>query len=146
MTRTIRIEDRLCSAKAAGRYALLPYFTSGFPDLATTCELIRAAEVAGAAVVEIGVPYPDSIADGPVIQSSFNVALARGRRVQDIFDMVREVRPSVRCALTAMPSYSIVRRIDDAFQAGASSKAIVAAVTEFLTKLTTGLVPPSPTG
>jgi hypothetical protein len=58
--------------------------------------------------------------------------------VQDLFDIVREVHPSVQCVLTAMLSYSIVRRIDDAFQAGASSKAIVAVVTEFLTKLRKG--------
>jgi tryptophan synthase alpha chain len=90
---------------------LLPYFTSGFPDQATTAELIVAADAVGASVIELGVPYSDSIADGPVIQSSFNYALARGHRVGDVFDVVHEVRPSVGCALTAMLSYSIVHRV-----------------------------------
>jgi len=90
---------------------LLPYFTSGFPDQATTAGLIQAADSIGAAVVEIGVPYSDSIADGPVIQGSFNFALDRGHRAGDVFDVVREVRPSVRCALTVMLSYSIVHRV-----------------------------------
>jgi len=111
MTTTDRIDERLSSARSAGRCALLPYFTSGFPDQATTAELIVAAEAVGASVVELGVPYSDSIADGPVIQSSFNYALARGHRVGDVFDVVREVRGSVGCALTVMLSYSIVYRV-----------------------------------
>lgn len=111
MTTINRIKERLGSARSSGHCALLPYFTFGFPDRNTTAELIQAADSLGAAVVEIGVPYSDSIADGPVIQSSFNFALARGHRVQDVFDLVREVRPSVQCALTAMLSYSIVHRL-----------------------------------
>ena len=111
MTATDRIDERLSSARSAGRCALLPYFTSGFPDQATTAELIVAADAVGASVIELGMPFSDSIADGPVIQSSFNYALARGHRVEDVFDVVREVRPSVGCALTAMLSYSIVHRV-----------------------------------
>ncbi len=111
MPATNRIEERLSSARSAGRCALLPYFTSGFPDQALTAELIVAADALGASVIELGVPYSDSIADGPVIQGSFNYALARGCRVGDVFDVVREVRGSVRCALTAMLSYSIVHRV-----------------------------------
>lgn len=111
MTATDHIEERLGSARSAGRCALLPYFTSGFPDQATTAELIVAADAVGASVIELGVPYSDSIADGPVIQSSFNYALAHGCRVSDVFDVVREVRGSVGCALTAMLSYSIVHRL-----------------------------------
>ncbi len=111
MTTVNRIEERLQSAKNAGRCVLLPYFTSGFPDLATTARLIQATDAVGAAVIEIGVPYSDSIADGPVIQSSFNHALARGHRVQDVFDVVHAVRPTIRCALAAMLSYSIVHRV-----------------------------------
>ncbi len=111
MTATNHIEECLGEARAVGRCALLPYLTCGFPDRRTTAELIVAADAAGAAVVEIGAPYSDSIADGPVIQNSFNEALARGHRVSDFFDVVREVRSSVRCALAAMLSYSIVHRV-----------------------------------
>ena len=79
MTTVNRIEERLQSPRNAGRCALLPYFTSGFPDLATTGKLIQAADLMGAAVIEIGVPYSDSIADGPVIQGSFNHAIMHWR-------------------------------------------------------------------
>jgi tryptophan synthase alpha chain len=105
-----RIEERFESNAAAGRGALLPYFTSGFPDLGITAELIRRADNLGATAVEIGVPYSDSIADGPVIQESFNYALRRGHKVEEMFQLVSELRPSVECALIAMVSYSVVHR------------------------------------
>jgi len=105
---TGRIEKRL--ADAQGRGALLPYFTSGFPDLDATAELIRRADRIGVAAVELGIPYSDSIADGPVIQSSFYAALAGGHRVEDALDLVRQVRGDVACGLIAMLSYSIVYR------------------------------------
>ena len=111
MTATNRINERLGADRSARRCALLPYFTAGFPDRATMAALIVAADAVGAAVIELGVPYSDSIADGPVIQSSFNYALAHGCRVGDVFDTAREVRGSVGCALTAMLSYSIVHRV-----------------------------------
>lgn len=70
MTGTNRIGERLSSARSAGRCALLPYFTFGFPDQAATAELIVAADTVGASVIELGVPYSDSIADGVIIGSA----------------------------------------------------------------------------
>lgn len=90
---------------------VIPYFTAGFPDTETVAELIRRADRAGATAVEIGFPYSDSIADGPVIQSSFYHALDRGFRVQHALDMVSRLRGAVSCPLIAMLSYSIVHRI-----------------------------------
>ena len=94
-----------------GTSPLLPYFTSGYPDLSVTAELIRRADAAGATVIELGFPYSDSIADGPVIQESFNQVLARGQRVEESFALIEEVRASIRCALVAMVSLSVVHRI-----------------------------------
>jgi tryptophan synthase alpha chain len=79
---------------------------------------------AGASVIELGVPYSDPIADGPVIQESFTRALAAGLRVQDIFDTVRKVRPKVTAPILSMVSFSIVYRtgvdryLDQAAEAG----------------------------
>lgn len=91
--------------------SVLPYFTAGYPDNAVTAELIRRADALGAPVVEIGIPYSDSIADGPVIQDSFNYVLARSYRLNDAFELVREVRDSVTCGLVAMVSFSIAYRL-----------------------------------
>ena len=104
-----RITERLVASRPGG--SLVPYFTSGFPDVATTAEIIRRADRLQVAAVEIGIPYSDSIADGPVIQTSFHAALSRGHRVADSFRMVAELRPKVECALIAMLSYSIVHKL-----------------------------------
>lgn len=98
-------------AKTQGVPALLPYLTAGYPDLSVTEQLIRRADAAGAVAVEIGIPFSDSIADGPVIQSSFHRVLERGQTLEDVFGMVQRVRSDVSCALVAMVSYSIVYRI-----------------------------------
>ncbi len=105
-----RLEQRFRKHGVSTQGVLLPYFTSGFPDVATTAELIRQADALGAAVVEIGVPFSDSIADGPVIQESFNYVLERGHKLEDTFRLVSEVRPAVSCALVAMLSYTLVYR------------------------------------
>ncbi|MFQ5413876.1 MAG: tryptophan synthase subunit alpha, partial [Phycisphaerae bacterium] len=117
-----RLNDRLRATRTAGHGALLPYFTAGFPDPDTAAALIRRADHLGVAVVEIGFPYADSIADGPVIQASFHHALTHGYRLRDAFALAETVRPSVACGLVAMVSFSIVHRVGvDAFMAQAAS-------------------------
>lgn len=114
--RVTPIERRFQENAVSGFGALLPYFTSAYPDAATTVEMIQRADRLGVTSVEIGVPDSDSIADGPVIQASFRAVLARGHRLQDTFRMASQVRPSVRCGLVAMVSHAIVhRRGVDAF-------------------------------
>jgi tryptophan synthase alpha chain len=90
-----RTQRCFASNKANGRGGLLPYLTAGFPDAATTMDLIRTIDRSGVTAIEIGFPYSDSIADGPIIQSSFHYVLERGQRVNDVFDMVRAVRHDV---------------------------------------------------
>ena len=106
-----RIQDRFARVAADGGGALVPYFTSGFPAPEVTETLIRRADALGVAAIEIGVPYSDSIADGPVIQESFHDVLQRGYRLCDTFELVERVRSAVECGLIAMLSYSIVHRI-----------------------------------
>jgi len=91
--------------------ALLPYLSVGYPSLRVTRELILRADQCGVAAIELGFPFSDSIADGPVIQSSFHHALANAFRVRDAFRLVREVRADVGCALVAMLSYTLVHRM-----------------------------------
>ena len=108
-TPAIRIERRL--ADAAGRGALLPYLTGGYPSVGATAEWIRRFDAGGVAAIEIGFPYSDSIADGPVIQDSFYRALAGGLKIDDLYEMIRAVRSAVDVGLIAMVSFSIVRRL-----------------------------------
>lgn len=104
-----RIQQLFHNPRTTGG-ALLPYITAGFPDLGVTEGLIRRCDALGARVVEIGIPYSDSIADGPVIQSSFNRALVGGFRVREAFELVERLRDEVSCGLVMMVSFSIVHR------------------------------------
>jgi tryptophan synthase alpha chain len=108
---THRVTQRLTTARAQGHGCLVPYLTAGFPDLDATVRLLERLSASGCPVVEIGVPFSDSIADGPVIQDSFYRALSAGFRVKHLFDRVAEARDRIDAALVAMVSMSIVRRM-----------------------------------
>jgi len=107
-----RIDRIFTGLRRAGRTALMPYLTAGDPDVATTGRLIDAAADAGAAIIEVGVPFSDPVADGPVIEASMTHALAHGVKVEQVFAMVaqaRERHPDL--GLVAMLSYSIAHRM-----------------------------------
>ncbi len=83
------------SVRARGRSALIPYITAGFPDAAATLAMLRGAERAGADIVELGVPWSDPVADGPVIQASTHAALAGGTTVKGVLGLLKESRCGV---------------------------------------------------
>ncbi|MGD5691073.1 tryptophan synthase subunit alpha, partial [Xanthomonas citri pv. citri] len=73
-----RLQARLDALRASGRKALVPFISAGDPSLEATVPVMRALAEAGADVIELGVPFSDPMADGPVIQRSSERALARG--------------------------------------------------------------------
>src|SRR5258706_7928642 len=104
------IASTFAALRAKGQLALMPFIPAGYPDLATTAALLPALEHAGANLIEIGIPFSDPIADGPTIQAAFTAALAKGLKLADIFQTVRQTRPKVSIPLVAMVSHSIVYR------------------------------------
>jgi tryptophan synthase alpha chain len=88
----------------------MPFVPAGYPSLEATAAILPALEAGGANLIEIGVPFSDPIADGPVIQAAFTEALANKVKVADVFAMIAKVRPNVSIPLVAMLSYSIVFR------------------------------------
>lgn len=92
------------------RKALLPYITAGYPDVETTLALLRRMNPQRCACVELGIPFSDPIADGPVIQMSFSRALERGFRLDALLAGLRAARDEIAVPLVAMVSYSIVYR------------------------------------
>lgn len=72
--------------------SLVAYVTCGDPDLGTTKEIVLAAVEAGASVIELGVPFSDPLADGPVIQRASQRALAKGTTLEDVLEIARQVR------------------------------------------------------
>jgi tryptophan synthase alpha chain len=91
-----RIDARFAKLKDEGKAAFIPFFTAGDPDRETTLRLMREAEVAGADVIELGIPFSDPIADGLTIQNSYHRALESGQTVGDVFEIVREARGGSR--------------------------------------------------
>lgn len=87
-----RIDTTFSRLRAAGRTALVPYVTAGDPSPAVTVELLHALVASGADVVELGVPFSDPMADGPVIQRASERALAQGIGLKDVLAMVKEFR------------------------------------------------------
>jgi tryptophan synthase alpha chain len=77
-TSSERIAERFAELRVAGRRALVAYVTAGYPDPSSSLELLRGMEAAGADVIEVGVPFSDPIADGPIIQASSQRALEHG--------------------------------------------------------------------
>ena len=88
----------------------MPFISAGYPDLATTEAALPALEDAGASLIEVGFPFSDPIADGPVIQESYTVALSKKLKVGDVFQSVARAREKVSIPLVSMVSYSIVYR------------------------------------
>ena len=87
-----RIEERLAALKEEGKKAFITYTTAGLPDYDTTKKLMFAQEKAGIDIMEIGVPFSDPIADGPVIQDASYKAIQNGASLEGTFTMMGEVR------------------------------------------------------
>jgi tryptophan synthase alpha chain len=113
----------------------MPFLTAGDPDLGITAQVLRQLAGHGASLIEVGFPYSDPIADGPVVQASYTRALERGIRIDDILGCVRQLGGTPlfaeqRIPLVCMVSYTLVhRRGPEAFlaqvQAAGFSGAIV---------------------
>lgn len=108
------------------RAALMPYLPLGYPTLEISRELIPAAEEAGADILELGVPFSDPLADGPVIQHATQVALENGMNLQKCLSMVQDARThGVTIPLVLMGYYNPILQYDlkkfarDAFEVGA---------------------------
>lgn len=87
-----RIAGRFAELRAAGRKALIPFVTAGDPEPGVTVPLMHALVAAGADILELGVPFSDPMADGPVIQAACERALVHHTSLRNVLEMVREFR------------------------------------------------------
>ncbi|KQK12701.1 tryptophan synthase alpha chain [Brachypodium distachyon] len=116
--RQMSVAQTMARLKAQGKTAFIPRITAGDPDLVTTAEALRLLDSIGADVIEVGMPFSDPYADGPVIQASAARALAGGATIDAVMDMLREVTPELSCP-AVLVSYlgPVVRRGADSFTA-----------------------------
>jgi len=101
-----RIEKKFKELKESKKKAFIAFITAGYPDLSTTKELIREFDKAGVDIVELGVPFSDPMADGPVIQESSFEALKKKTHLIDILKLVRRVRKTVDMPICLMTYYN----------------------------------------
>lgn len=101
-----RITKKLEVLKKNGGKAFIPFITAGDPDLKTTEALIHTLAAAGATLIELGVPFSDPMADGPVIQKSGERALKKGVTLAKIFSLVERVRKKTQIPILLMGYYN----------------------------------------
>lgn len=108
-----RIREAFEAARADGyRAALMPYMMGGYPDLERSSEILRACVEAGASLIELGVPFSDPLADGPVIQAAGTAALREGVSVQDVLELARGVAADVPVVLMAYANQAVIRGLE----------------------------------
>lgn len=100
--------DRLSAAfsKASGRAALIPYITAGDPSPQATVPLMHALVQAGADIIELGIPFSDPMADGPVVQRATQRAIEKGVGMRHVFDMVQAFRESDKTTPVVLMGYA----------------------------------------
>lgn len=132
-----RIAARFAALKAQGRGALMPFLEAWDPDGPTSMALLRGMPAAGADLIEIGMPFTDPMADGPIIQAAGKRALLAGAKVRFVLDMVREFRreddttPIVLMGyLNPILSYGVEKFCVDSAEAGVDGMIVVDLPTE----------------
>jgi len=101
-----RLDATFEALRARGERALVVFFTAGDPSLETTARLVIEAERRGADVIELGVPFSDPVADGPVIQRAGQRALAAGASLRRVLELMRTLRSEVRAPIVLMTYYN----------------------------------------
>ena len=127
-----RIDQRFQALAEAGRTALIPYVTAGHPSPDATVEVLHAAVEAGADLLELGMPFTDVIADGPVIQNACSRALAQGMNLDRVLEMVAAFRQRDPDTPLLLMGYTnpierrgVARFAEDAARAGVDALLIV---------------------
>ncbi|KAL5860142.1 hypothetical protein ACOSQ4_001438 [Xanthoceras sorbifolium] len=105
-SRAVGLADTFTRLKQNGKVAFIPYITAGDPDLSTTAEALKVLDSCGCDIIELGVPYSDPLADGPVIQAAATRSLARGTNLNAIILMLKEVVPQLSCPIALFTYYN----------------------------------------
>ncbi len=118
------MRERFESLHVAGRVALIPFVTAGYPERATTVPLMHALAASGADVIELGVPFSDPMADGPVIQRASEHALRDGVGMTDVLDFVSAFRSTDSATPVVLMGYANpIERMGSAAFLAAAAKA-----------------------
>lgn len=118
-----RIDQKFKQLRSEGKKAFIAYITAGDPDISVTEQLVYALEEAGVAMIELGVPFSDPMADGPTIQAASQRALLNKVSLNDILAMVSRIRRRCEIPIALMTYYNPVFHMGDAQFTAAAVKA-----------------------
>lgn len=118
-----RLTEKLTARLTSGQKGLIVYVTAGYPDLAATRQAVLAAADAGADIVEIGIPFSDPIADGPVIQHAATAALKAGLKTAAILAVVKEITAAAPVPVALMTYYNTILQFGPERFAAAAAEA-----------------------
>jgi tryptophan synthase alpha chain len=104
------IDNLFTKLRREKRKAFMPFVTAGDPDLAFTAAVLKELSGRGCHLCELGIPYSDPIADGPVIQASYTRALEHKIKLRQILEMAKTTVPTLACPVVTMVSYAIIYR------------------------------------
>ncbi|MGI9429442.1 MAG: tryptophan synthase subunit alpha [Bythopirellula sp.] len=104
------IDELFSQLRSENRKALMPFVTAGDPNLEFTAAVLKELVARGASMCEVGIPYSDPIADGPVIQASYTRALDQGIKLGAILETLSGVAPQLAAPIVTMVSYAIIYR------------------------------------
>ncbi|KAL6499528.1 Transient receptor putative cation channel subfamily A member 1 [Orobanche gracilis] len=112
------LSETFSRLKEQGKVVLIPYITAGDPDLSTTAEALKVLDSCGSDIIELGMPYSDPLADGPVIQAAATRSLGRGTNFDKIIAMLKEVVPELSSPIALFSYYNpILKRGVETFMA-----------------------------
>ena len=102
----VSVSERMNALRDRGQCALVPFITAGDPNLETTAQALKILDQNGADIIELGVPYSDPLADGPVIQAAATRALEQGVTLNNVLAVVREVAPTINAPIVLFTYYN----------------------------------------
>jgi len=100
------LEVKFKELREKGEKAFIPFLTAGYPNLEVSLQLIKELARQGADVIELGIPYGDSLADGPVLQRVSELALKQGTKVKDVFNLVAKAKVEVQVPIVLLVYYN----------------------------------------
>lgn len=105
-TKMTSISERFKILRDRQQCALIPFITAGDPDLETTEKALKVLDQNGADIIELGIPYSDPLADGPVIQAAATRALQGGTKLEQVMELVKRVSPDLQAPIVLFTYYN----------------------------------------
>jgi len=119
-----RLDETFARLRQRGETGLVAYVTAGDPDLERSADILRALDRGGADVIEVGVPFSDPVADGPVIERAAERARAAGGTLASTLDLVERIRRDVRAAIVIFTYVNPLLAMEERFVARAASAGV----------------------